>query len=150
MILIITLVKYVGSELIVLIVPYFQQLKQAGFICARKGAFHSYNGNLGFDCCIQTSAEEWTALSVANPVLISWTCPECDLTVAPEHSTCQGADCIATGHPPTRQACLERLFLKVEQLTAMLDHIPDRPATEADFAVATPSNTLALLLGPNK
>ena len=31
----------------------------------------------------------------------------------------------------------------------MLDHIPDRPATEADFAVVTPANTLALLLKPH-
>ena len=58
-------------------------LRTAGFICARKGAFHSYNGNLGFDCCIQTSADESTALSLTNPVLISWTCPVCDLTVSP-------------------------------------------------------------------
>ena len=37
----------------------------------------------------------------------------------------------------------------MEQLTAMLDHIPDRPAIEAYFAVVTPANTLALLIKPH-
>ena len=31
----------------------------------------------------------------------------------------------------------------------MLGHIPDRPATEADFAMVTPAQTLALLLKPH-
>ena len=31
----------------------------------------------------------------------------------------------------------------------MLDHIPDRPSTEADFAMVTPANTLALPLKPH-
>ena len=40
----------------------FQHLKQAGFICERKGALHAYNGNLGFECCISTPADEWKTL----------------------------------------------------------------------------------------
>ena len=80
---------------------------------------------------------------------ITWTCPECDLIVAPEHGECPGESRVATDCPPTRQTCLEKSILKIEALTSVLDHAPDRPATEADFAVITANNTLALLLKPH-
>ena len=73
---------------------------------------------------------------MATTVSITWTCP--------------GEACVATGPPPTRQNCLEKLFLKIEALTSVLDHAPERPATEADFALLTANDTLDLLLKHRK
>ena len=104
---------------------------------------------MGFDCCTTTAADEWKALSAARPCLIPWTCPVCESTIPPGRGACHRAACLATGRPPTRQDCLVKLFKRIEELTSVMDHIPDRPAVQSDFYPSTPAQTMAHILMPH-
>ena len=44
------------------------------------------------------------------------------------------------GRPPTRQTCLVKLFTRIENLAAVADHLPDRPAVQKDWGRPPPHN----------